>query len=170
MKISNRGVLRSKGEREMKPLRIAVAIALVALIAAAVFVSVMGATAGDVNNDSGIAGLRGPEFTLGVFMAGSVGNNPNASSSGSAVFNGAPFALSGYVMSMTNGSVHVWITESSQVVKDLGFKVGDVVPILCSASQVKDLKTGDFVTMFGFTARGYLVRSDDTILPAPFSY
>jgi hypothetical protein len=55
-------------------------------------------------------------------------------------------------------------------VQDLGFKVSDVVPIFCSASQVKDLHTGDFVTMFGFTARGYLVRSDDTLLPAPFSY
>jgi len=154
----------------MKPLRMVVAIALVALIAAAVLVSVMGATASDTNNDSGIPGLSGPEFTLGVFMAGSIGNNPNASAGGSNVFNGAPFGLSGYVMSMTNGSVHIWITECSQVVTDLGFKVGDVVEILCSASQVKDLKTGDFVTMYGFTAGGYLVRSDDTVLPAPFSY
>jgi hypothetical protein len=24
--------------------------------------------------------------------------------------------------------------------------------------------------VFGFTVRGYLVRGDDTILPAPFSY
>ena len=36
--------------------------------------------------------------------------------------------------------------------------------------QVKDVNSGDFIEVYGFTVRGYLVRSDDTVLPAPFSY
>jgi hypothetical protein len=147
-----------------------VASVLVVLIVAGVLALVFTATAQDKNTDSGVAGLSGPQFTLGIFIAGSLGNNPNASSSGSAVFNGSPFALSGYVMSKTAGSVHVWIAECSSVVTQLGFKPGDVVEIFCSASQINDLNSGDFCEFFGFTARGYLVRSDDTKLPAPFSY
>ena len=42
--------------------------------------------------------------------------------------------------------------------------------VLCSDSQSKDINTGDYVEVYGFTVRGYLVRGDDTVLPAPFSY
>jgi hypothetical protein len=48
--------------------------------------------------------------------------------------------------------------------------VGDTIEIFCSPSQIEDLNTGDYVEMYGFTVRGYLVRTDDTVLPAPFSY
>jgi hypothetical protein len=147
-----------------------VALALIVLIVAGVLAVMFSASAADTNHDSGITGLTGPEFTFGVIVSGSVGNNPLASPSGSKVFNGFPYAISGYVMSKTNGAVHIWIVECSQVVLDLGFKPGDVVAIFATASQTKDLNSGDYISIYGFTARGYLLRSDDTILPAPFSY
>ncbi|MHB8896243.1 MAG: hypothetical protein ACYC99_13845 [Candidatus Geothermincolia bacterium] len=147
-----------------------IVVALVLLVAIGLLSLKLGASAQDANNNSGIAGLQGPEFTFGLFLAAASGNNPDASASGSNVFNGAPFALSGYVLNIYNGSVHIWISQCSQVVKDLGFKPGDVVTIFCAQSQIKDLRTGDFAEFFGFTVRGYLVRSDDTVLPAPFSY
>jgi len=147
-----------------------VALALIVLIVAGVLAVMFSASAADTNNDSGIAGLTGSEFTFGLFVARSVGDNPQASSTGSKFFNGFPYAISGYVMSKTNGAVHIWIAECSQVVLDLGFKPGDVVAVLAAATQIKDLKSGDFVSVFGLTARGYLIRTDDTILPAPFSY
>lgn len=144
--------------------------AVVILITAGVLALVLGASAQDNNTDTGVAGLSGPEWTFGLFVASSAENNPAASSNGSRVFNGFPYALSGFVLSKTTGAVHIWIVECSQVVKDLGFKPGDVVTVLCSDSQSKDIKTGDYISVFGFTARGYLIRGDDTILPAPFSY
>lgn len=145
------------------------ASALVLMILAAMLTIALTASAQDSNNDSGIPGVQGAEFTFGVLLAGSIGNNPNASGN-TAVYNNAPWALTGYVLSKYSGSIRVWIVECSQVVLDLGFKPGDVVEIYCAESQVEDLNTGDFLAMFGFTARGYLVRSDDTVLPAPFSY
>jgi hypothetical protein len=147
-----------------------VVMALVVLIVAGVLALMFGASAQDTNTNTGVPGLSGAEFTFGIFAGSSMGNNPDALSSGSKVFNGSPYALSGYVMTMTTGAIHIWIVECSQVVKDLGYKPGDVVAILCASSQVKDLKTGDYISVFGFTVRGYLVRDDDTILPAPFSY
>ena len=144
--------------------------AVVILITAGVLALVLGASAQDNNTDTGVAGLSGPEWTFGLFVASSAGNNPAASSSGSAVFNGFPYTLTGYVVSKTTGAVHIWIVECSQIVKDLGFKPGDVVVVLCSDSQSKDINTGDYVEVYGFTVRGYLVRGDDTVLPAPFSY
>ena len=144
--------------------------AVVILITAGVLALVLGASAQDNNTDTGVAGLSGPGWTLGLFVASSAGNNPAASSNGSRVFNGFPYALSGFVLSKTTGTVHIWIVECSQVVKDLGFKPGDVVAVLCGDSQSKDIKAGDYISVFGFTARGYLIRGDDTILPAPFSY
>jgi len=149
------------------PLLIAV---LVLLVAGGVLGISLSAASSDNNSNSGIAGLNGPEFTFGILLGASLGNNPNVPGSASGIMNGAPFALSGYVLSKNAGSVHIWVTEMSEVVKQLGYKIGDTVAIFCSPSQIKDLNTGDYVEMFGFTVRGYLVRTDDTILPAPFSY
>lgn len=146
-----------------------IVIALILLIAIGVLSVRLGASAGN-QTDSGIPGLQGPGFTLGLFLAAASGNNPDAAESGSKVFNGAPFALSGYILNKYTGSVHVWISQCSQVVIDLGWKPGDVVTIFCGASQVSGLNVGDFVEFFGFTSRGYLLRTGDVVLPAPFSY
>jgi hypothetical protein len=145
-------------------------VALVLLVAIGLLSLKLGAVAQDTNNDSGIPGLQGAEFTFGIVLGGSLGNNPNASASGQQYFNGAPFALNGYVLNIYNGSVHVWISQCSAVVEALGFHPGDVVEIYCTQSQIEDLKVGDFTAFYGFTVRGFLVRSDDNVLPAPFSY
>jgi len=146
-------------------------VALVLLVAVGLLSLKMGVAAQVTNTDSGITGLQGPPFTLGLMLAATTGNNPDAAASGVKVFNDAPYALSGYVLDKFNGSVHVSISQQcSQVVLDLGFKPGDVVTIFCSESQVTDINTGDFVEFYGFTVRGYLVYSDHVVLPAPFSY
>jgi hypothetical protein len=165
-------VLKSKGELEMKswkksPLVVAV---LVLLVAGGVLGVSLSAASQDNNSNSGIPGLQGPGFTLGLVLGASLGNNPNVPGSASGVLNGAPYALTGYILSKNGGSVHIWLTEFSQVLADLGYKVGDTIEIFCSPSQIEDLNTGDYVEMYGFTVRGYLVRTDDTVLPAPFSY
>lgn len=143
--------------------------ALVLLLVAGVLALNMGVAAQD-GTDSGVPGLSGPAFTVGIFMTNASGDNPNASPSGKKVYNGYPFAISGYALSKTSGTLHVWIVSCSQIVVDLGFKVGDIVPIYCAASQIRNINTGDFLEVYGFTARGYLVRGGDSILPAPFSY
>ena len=140
--------------------------ALVLVIAVGMLALSWSAVAQDTNTNSGVAGLSGPEFTIGVFLASSLG----APTGGKTVLNGSPYALSGFVQSIFNGSVHVWVTSMSQVVSNLGFSVGDTVEILCTQDQIKDLKQGDFAEFYGFTANGRLVRSDDVVLPAPFSY
>jgi len=147
-----------------------IVVALILLIAVGLLSLKLGTPAKGDQTNSGIPGLQGPQFTLGLVLAAATGNNPDAAASGQNVFNGSPWALSGYVLNKYTGSVHVWISQCSKVVRDLGFKPGDVVTILCSASQIKSIKTGDFAEFFGFTARGYLVRSDDVVLPSPFSY
>lgn len=147
-----------------------IVMALILLIAIGVLSVKLGTSAAGNQTDSGIPGLQGPQFTLGLVLASGIGNNPSAPSSAQGVLNGAPWALSGYVLNKYTGSVHVWISQCSQVARDLGYKPGDVVQIFCGASQVSGLNVGDFVEFFGFTARGYLVRSGDTVLPAPFSY
>src|SRR5665647_2097799 len=90
--------------------------ALVLLIAVGMLALSWSAVASDTNNDSGVAGLQGPEITIGIFVASSLG----APTGGRTVLNGSPFALSGFVQSIFNGSVHVWITSMSKVVSDLG--------------------------------------------------
>jgi hypothetical protein len=165
-------VLKPKEEEEMKSWKKSpvIIVALVLLVAVGLLSLKLGVAAQDSNNDSGIPGLQGPEFTFGIVVSGSLGNNPNASASAQQLFNGAPWALNGYVVNIYNGSVHVWIAECSSVVQALGFHPGDVVVIYCAQSQIEDLKVGDFTEFVGFTVRGFLVRSDDTVLPAPFSY
>lgn len=145
------------------------ASAIVLLFLAGMLAVALTATAEDDNTDSGIPGIRGSEFTFGVILASAIGTNPKASGN-TSVFNNAPWALTGYVLSKYHGSIHVWIVECSQVVLDLGFEPGDVVEIYCSASQVREVETGDYAALYGFTARGFLVRSIDSVLPAPFSY
>ncbi len=142
--------------------------ATVLLIAAGVLTLSFGAVAD--SNDSGIEGLQGPEFTIGLFLATSVGSDSELPTSASKVLNGFPYALSGYVTNIYNGTVHIWLAECSQVVLDLGFKPGDTIEIFCVKSQIEHLKVGDFASFFGFTVRGRLVRTDDMVLEAPFSY
>jgi hypothetical protein len=140
--------------------------AVVLLIAVSMLALSWSAVASDTNNNSGVAGLQGPEFTIGIFL----GSSLDAPAGGNAALNGSPYALSGFVQAIFNGSVHVWITSMSKIIADLGFSVGDTVEILCSQDQIKDLKTGDFGEFYGFIVNGRLVRSDDVVLPAPFSY
>lgn len=147
-----------------------IVMALILLIAIGVLSVRLGASAAKDQADSGITGLQGPQFTVGLVLAASLGNNPRAAAGGQGVFNGAPWTLTGYVLNKYTGSVHVWISQRSKVARDLGYKPGDFADIFCSASQVSGLNVGDFVQFYGFTARGYLLRSGDKVLPAPFSY
>lgn len=138
-------------------------IAAVALLLTACLLSI-GVTAlaqGDTN--TGIRGLRGPTFTFGVVLGGSNGGE-------SEVPDGSPYALTGYVMSKSPGSIHVWIGTCSLVVMDLGYNPGDIITILCSETQVEGLNTGDWVQLTGFVVNGQLAYSGENVLPAPFGY
>ncbi len=153
--------------RKKSPL---VVMAVILLIAIGVLSVRLGTSAAKDQADSGIPGLRGPQFTVGLVLAAGLGNNPGAAAGGRGVFNGAPWTLTGYILNKYTGSVHVWISQCSKVVRELGYKPGDFVELFCSASQVSGLNVGDFVQFYGFTARGYLLRSADRVLPSPFSY
>jgi hypothetical protein len=144
--------------------------ALILMVSASFLLLSVAAIAQDGNSDSGVSGLQGPQFTLGLVILASGGGATPSSAAAGKVWNGAPYALNGFVLNMYNGSIHVNIVECSQVVKDLGFNPGDTVVIYCSAEQVKGMNTGDFVEVFGFTVRGQFTRGGDNVLPPPFSY
>ncbi len=145
-----------------------VAIAVVLTLLAGLLLVVFTSTAGAENN-SGIPGLEGPSFTFGIVTGASSGGTTPGGKAG-AVYNCAPYGVTGYVLSKNAGSIHLWISACSQVVLDLGFKPGDIITILCSESQVERINTGDWVQVVGFTVRGQFIRAEDIVLPAPFSY
>lgn len=141
-----------------------VVLAMLAGLLLIVFIPTAGA-----ENNSGIPGLEGPSFTFGIVTGASGGGTTPGGAAG-AVYNCAPYALTGYVQSKNVGSIHLWVSACSQVVLDLGIKPGDIVTILCSETQVENVNTGDWVQIVGFTVRGRLIRAEDIVLPAPFSY
>jgi len=112
-----------------------------------------------------------PSFTPGVVIGGASTTNPNANPS---VLNGAPWALTGYVMSKYNGSVHIWLYSCSENVLQLGFRPGDIIEIFLGEEQINSMNTGDWVLLTGFTVNGNLAggwgSGSVNVLPAPFSY
>ncbi len=139
------------------------AIAVIALLLTACLLSVCGAALAQGDTNTGIKGLKGPTFTVGVILGAGSGG-------GGSQYDGYPWAITGYVMSKSPGSVHVWVSSCSQAVLDLGFKPGDIVTILCSENQIEDLNSGDWVQITGFVANGKLAYSGQVVLPSPFSY
>ena len=121
------------------------------------------------SSDSGIPGLEGPTFTLGLVL---VGSNAGTLPSGAAgeIYNCFPYSITGYAMSKSPGSMHVWLSSATQGVFDLGFKSGDIITILCSESQVDNINSGDWVQIAGFTVAGKLVYAYQAVLNQPFGY
>lgn len=139
-------------------------IAAVALLLAACLLSIGVTALAQGETNTGIRGLKGPTFTFGVVLGGSSGSESGV------VPNGSPYALTGYVMSRSPGSVHIWIGSCSQALLDLGYKPGDIVTILCSETQIENIHTGDWVQITGFVVNGQLAFSGENTLPAPFGY
>lgn len=146
-----------------------VVIAAVALTVGLLLVSISGAALAQGDTNTGFEGLQGPTFTFGLILAGSSGKAPPAGAEG-LVWNNFPYSITGYAMSKSPGSLHVWLSSASKAVLDLGIKPGDIISIFCSESQVKDINAGDWVQIAGFTAAGQLVYAYQAVLPSPFSY
>jgi hypothetical protein len=147
-----------------------VLVATVVLAVTFLLLSIGGAAfAAQSDANSGVPGLEGPTFTLGLVLVGSNGATPS-SSDAAKVFNCFPWSITGYAMSKSPGAIHVWLSSATQAVLDLGFKQGDIVSILCSESQVEDINSGDWVQIAGFTAQGQLVYAYQAVLAQPFGY
>lgn len=145
-------------------------IAGVALLVTTCLLSVgLTAIAAD-DSDSGIPGVKGPTFTFGVVLLGSTGSNTPETALAGEVFNAYPWAVTGFALSKSDGSISIWLSAGSQAVLDLGFKPGDIVIIYCTPEQVEDINAGDWVMLTGFTARGQLAFASSQVLPAPFTY
>jgi hypothetical protein len=121
------------------------------------------------STNSGIPGLEGPTFTLGLVLVGSDAGTIPSGAAGE-VYNCFPWSITGYAMSKGDGAIHVWLSSATQAVLDLGFKPGDIISILCSESQVKNINSGDWVQIAGFTAMGNLVYAYQAVLTQPFGY
>jgi hypothetical protein len=151
-------------------LRKRMVMATVVLSATFLLVSMGGsALAATSNTDSGVPGLQGPTFTLGLVLVGSEGGTPPSGLAGQ-VYNCFPFSITGYAMSKNPGAIHIWLSSASQAVLDLGFKPGDIITIYCSESQVENINSGDWVQVAGFTAMGKLVYAYQAVLTQPFGY
>lgn len=127
------------------------------------------ALAASSSSNSGVPGLQGPTFTLGLVLVGSSEEEPPSGAAGQ-VYNCFPWSITGYAMSKSPGSLHVWLSSASQAVLDLDMKPGDIISILCSESQVEDVNAGDWVQIAGFTVMGNLVYAYRAVLPQPFGY
>jgi hypothetical protein len=149
-------------------LRKRMAITIVVLSMTFLLVS-MGGTAFAASSSSGIPGLEGPTFTLGLVLVGSDVSTPPSGAAGQ-VYNCFPYSITGYAMSKSPGSVHIWLSSATQAVLDLGFKPGDIITILCSDTQVENINSGDWVQVAGFTAMGKLVYAYQSVLTQPFGY
>jgi len=148
-----------------------VAVATIVLVIAICLLAIFGAAFAETSGGgSGVPGLNGPAFTFGFVRLASSVNEVTPSGAAGEVYNCAPYSITGYALSKTTGSLHVWLNSGSQTVTDLGFKQGDIVTIYCNESQVKNINSGDWVQIAGFTARGQLLYAYQAVLPAPFSY
>jgi hypothetical protein len=156
----------------MKPwIKNRMVITIVLLLVTTCLLSIGGAALGSQSgSDSGITGLQGPTTVLGIVLGIASGGDTPSSSKAALVYNNAPFEVTGYALSKSPGSIHVWISSASQAVLDLGYKSGDIVTIFAGESQVADIKTGDWVEIAGFTVRGQLVHAYHSVLPSPFGY
>lgn len=141
--------------------RVTVVMAVILLTVGCLAVSAAAIAGGE--NGSGLEGYEGPPFAQALVRAVAGGGE-------STVPDGSPFAITGYAMSKGNGSIHVWIVSCTDVIKDLGYKPGDIVEILCSDDQVESIKPGDWIEVVGFTARDMLIWVSHNVLPEPFSY
>ena len=121
------------------------------------------------NSDSGIPGLEGPTFTLGLVLVGPEAGTLPSGAAGE-VYNCFPYSITGYAMSKSPGSMHIWLSSATQAVLDLGFKPGDIITILSSESQVENVNSGDWTQIAGFTVAGKLVYAYQAVLPQPFGY
>jgi len=121
------------------------------------------------SSDSGIPGLEGPTFTLGLVLVGSDAGTLPSGAAGE-VYNCFPYSITGYAMSKSPGSMHIWLSSATQAVLDLGFKPGDIITILCSETQVDNVNSGDWVQIAGFTVAGKLVYAYQAVLNQPFGY
>lgn len=146
------------------------AIAGVALLLTTCLLSIGGAAIAAEGSNSGIEGVEGPTFTFGVVLLGSTGESTPPSGAAGKVFNAYPYAITGFAMSKSEGTMSVWVSSCSQAVLDLGFKPGDIVNIYCTPQQVENINTGDWVLISGFTVRGQLAFATEQTLPAPFTY
>ena len=145
-------------------------IATVVLSVTFLLVSVGGpALAAASSSDSGVPNLEGPTFTLGLVLVGSGGGTLPSGVQGE-VYNCFPWSITGYAMSKEPGAIHIWLSSATQAVLDLGFKPGDIITILCSESQVENIKSGDWVQIAGFTVTGKLVYAYQAVLAQPFGY
>lgn len=143
-------------------------IAGVALLMTAGLLSI-GAAATAQDSNSGIPDVEGPTFTFGVVLLGSGGEETPSGAAGD-VFNGYPWALTGFAMAKGDGVLSVWVSAGSQALLDLGIKPGDIISIYCTEEQVANINSGDFVTLGGFTVQGRLAFASQVVMPAPFSY
>jgi hypothetical protein len=141
------------------------------VIATVVLSVTLGGTAfaASSSTNSGIPGLEGPTFTLGLVLVGSGGGALPSGAAGE-VYNCFPFSITGYAMSKSPGSIHIWLSSATQAVLDLGFKPGDIITILCSENQVENINSGDWTQIAGFTAMGQLVYAYQAVLTQPFGY
>ena len=145
-------------------------IATVVLSITFLMVSIGGpALAASSSSDSGVPNLEGPTFTLGLVLVGSGGGTLPSGVQGE-VYNCFPWSITGYAMSKEPGAIHIWLSSATQAVLDLGFKPGDIITILCSESQVENIKSGDWVQIAGFTVTGKLVYAYQAVLAQPFGY
>lgn len=127
------------------------------------------ALAASSSSNSGVPGLEGPTFTLGLVLVGTGGGTIPSGAAGQ-VYNCFPFSITGYAMSKSPGSIHIWLYSPTQAVLDLGFKPGDILTILCSETQVDNINSGDWVQIAGFTAMGQLVYAYQAVLTQPIGY
>ena len=147
------------------------AVATIVLVMAICLVAIIGAAVAQTNEgNSGVPGLKGPTFTFGFVRLASSINEATPSGAAGEVYNCAPYSITGYALSKSSDALHVWLDSGSQAVTDLGFKQGDIVTIYCNNDQVKNINSGDWVQIAGFTARGHLLYAYLAVLPAPFSY
>lgn len=146
------------------------AIAGVALLLTTSLLSIGGAAIAAQSPNSGIEGVEGPTFTFGVVLLGSTGESVTPSGAAGEVFNAYPYAITGFAMSKSEGTLGVWVSSCSQAILDLGFKPGDIVDIYCTPQQVEDINSGDWVLISGFTVRGQFAFATELTLPAPFTY
>ena len=121
------------------------------------------------SSDSGIPGLEGPNFSLGLVLVGSEAGTLPSGAAGE-VYNCFPYSITGYAMSKSPGSMHIWLSSATQAVLDLGFKPGDIITILSSESQVENVNSGDWTQIAGFTVAGKLVYAYQAVLAQPFGY
>lgn len=144
----------------------AVVVSAMVMLIAASLVTVGVTSAQTTDGDAGLPGYQGPPFVIALVRVMST----EGETSSNPLFNCAPFAVTGYVMSKWSGGVHVWISELNPTLEDLGYEVGDIITIFYPPEKLEKLNTGDWVQVVGITARGKLIWVKDQVLPQPFGY